>query len=113
MQVEDIPRQIVLTKDNVSVEIDSVMYWDIQDPFTATFLVSDVRRALMERTQTTLRMVMGNRTLQDSIEHREAVAAEISTVIEAAAASWGVKVEAILLKDIILGQDLLANMSCN
>lgn len=48
-QVEDIPRQIVLTKDNVSVEIDSVLYWDVISPFTATFLVSDVRKALMDR----------------------------------------------------------------
>jgi erythrocyte band 7 integral membrane protein len=41
MQVQDIPRQIILTKDNVSITVDSVLYWDILDPYTTTFLVSD------------------------------------------------------------------------
>lgn len=113
MQVQDIPRQVVLTKDNVSVEIDSVLYWDILDPYTATFLVTDVQKALIDRTQTTLRMVMGNRTLQDTIEHRDAVATEIRNVIDSVAESWGVRVESILIKDVILGPELLANMSCN
>lgn len=68
VQVEDIPRQTVTTKDNVSIMIDSVLYWHILDPVTAAFLVSDVRLALMERTQTTLRQVLGTRVLQDAIE---------------------------------------------
>ncbi len=48
----------------------------------STFIVSDVRKALIERTQTTLRMVIGNRTLQDTIEHREQVASEIRNIID-------------------------------
>jgi erythrocyte band 7 integral membrane protein len=111
LRVQDIPRQVVLTKDNVSVLIDSVLYWDISDPFTATFLVSNVQQALIDRTQTTLRMVMGNRTLQDTIEHRNLVAQEIRNVIDSVAESWGVRVESILIKDIILGPEILANMS--
>lgn len=54
---------------------------------------------------------MGNRTLQDSIEHREQVAEEIRNVIDATAASWGVNVESILIKDVILGPEVLTNMS--
>ncbi|KAJ3306188.1 hypothetical protein HDV03_000422 [Kappamyces sp. JEL0829] len=111
MQVQDVPRQVVLTKDNVSVEIDSVLYWDILDPYIATFLVNNVQKALIDRTQTTLRMVMGNRTLQDTIEHRDAVAQEIRDVIDQVAETWGVRVESILIKDVILGKDILANMS--
>ncbi|KAL7751053.1 hypothetical protein RI367_003633 [Sorochytrium milnesiophthora] len=111
VQITDIPRQAVLTKDNVSVNIDSVLYWEICDPYTATFLVSDVRMALMERTQTTLRHVFGTRTLQDCIEHRETLAHEIESIISGPARSWGAKVEALLLKDILLSPDLINNLS--
>jgi erythrocyte band 7 integral membrane protein len=111
MRVKDIPRQIALTKDNVSVNIDSVLYWDILDPYVATFLVSNVQKALIDRTQTTLRMVLGTKTLQESIEHRDLVAQEVRNIIDSVAASWGVRVESILLKDIILGPEILANLS--
>jgi hypothetical protein len=55
--------------------------------------------------------VLGNRTLQDTIEHRDTAAQEIRDVIDTVAESWGVRVEAILLKDDILGADILANIS--
>lgn len=111
MQVQDIPRQIVLTKDNVSVDIDSVLYWEIVDPFTATFLVNDVQRALTDRTQTTLRQIIGNRTLQDMIENRDAVGNEIRDVIDRVSETWGVSVESILIKDIQLSPEILASIS--
>ena len=121
MQVQDIPSQIILTKDNVSVTVDSVLYWEILDPYVATFLVNsktrsnckvtDVQKALIDRTQTTLRSSLGNRTLQDTIEHRDSAAQEIKEHIDAVAESWGVRVESILLKDVILGDDILQNIS--
>lgn len=49
MQIVEIPRQVIMTKDNVNVRIDSVLYWHIENPFRAQFNVSDVRRALIER----------------------------------------------------------------
>ena len=100
-----------MTKDNVGVDIDSVLYWHIVDPYVATYLVANVRKALIDRTQTTLRQTLGNRTLQDSIEHRDTVAQEIKAIIDDAAHSWGVRVEAILLKDIILNQELRHSLS--
>lgn len=124
MQCEDIPRQTALTRDNVSVSIDSVLYWEIEDPYVATFLVADVQKNLVERTQTTLRMVLGSfyscvdlnsiigsRSLQDCIEHREQIALEIREIIDKVAENWGASVESILLKDVILGPEVLANMS--
>ncbi|KAJ3312230.1 hypothetical protein HDV04_001295 [Boothiomyces sp. JEL0838] len=111
MRVQDCPRQVVLTKDNVSIEIDSVLYWDILDPYTATFLVSDIEKSLIERTLTTLRMVLGSKTLQETIEHRDAISQEIRDVIDKTAESWGVRVESILLKDVILGRDILQNIA--
>lgn len=111
MHVQDIPRQIALTKDNVSVDIDSVLYWEIVDPFTATFIVKDVERALIERTQTTLRQVIGSRTLQDTIENKDAIGNEIRDSIDRVSETWGVSVESILIKDVQLGKEILRDIS--
>ena len=111
MQVGDIPRQTVITKDNVTVSIDSVLYWHIIDPFTSVYQVTDVRTALIERTMTTLRQVFGTHDLQDAITHREGIAAEMEQIIGPAAESWGVRIESILIKDIIFSQELQENLS--
>ena len=95
----------------MGVDLDSVLYWDIVDPYIATYLVANVRKALIDRTQTTLRQTLGNRTLQDSIEHRDTIAEEIKNIIDGAAEQWGVRVESILIKDIILSPQLRENMS--
>lgn len=100
VQIEDIPSQSVMSKDNVMVMIDSVLYWHVIDPYTAEFLVKDVRKALVERTQTTLRQIVGSRTIQDCVEQRESIAHEIQHIVEGPASTWGVKVESILIKDM-------------
>ncbi|KAJ3215439.1 hypothetical protein HK099_006371 [Clydaea vesicula] len=111
IRIEDIPRQTITTKDNVSCSIDSVLYWNIVDPYTATFLVENVRMAMNERTQTTLRTIFGTKTLQECIEHRDGIAAEISELIAEPAAAWGVRIESILIKDLQFSQDLQENLS--
>jgi len=100
-----------MTKDNVSISIDSVVYWHIIDPFRATFLVQDARAALRERTQTTLRHILGSRDMQDCVENREMIAHEIQDVIAGPAHEWGVKVESILIKDIHFGKELQESLS--
>ncbi|KAJ3288276.1 hypothetical protein HDU76_007710, partial [Blyttiomyces sp. JEL0837] len=110
-QIETIPQQIVMTKDNVQLSIDSVIYWEIIDPFTANFLVADVRKALVERTQTTLRHIFGTRTLQESIENRETIAHQIQDIIEGPARSWGVQIESTLIKDLKFSTDLQETLS--
>ncbi|KAJ3283657.1 hypothetical protein HDU79_008876 [Rhizoclosmatium sp. JEL0117] len=100
VNITPIPSQVIMTGDNVSIVIDSVIYWEIVDPFIATFLVSNVNKALMERTQTTLRHVVGSRSLQESIENRDSLAKDILSLISGPAKSWGVQVESILIKDI-------------
>ncbi|KAI8806748.1 hypothetical protein BJ742DRAFT_815157 [Cladochytrium replicatum] len=109
--LSDIPSQSVMTKDNCNIQIDSVVYWHIIDPVTATFDVQDVQRALVERTQTTLRQILGGRTLQECVENREVIAHEIESIISGVAASWGVKVESILIKDILFSQELQETLS--
>ncbi|PVU86975.1 hypothetical protein BB559_003753 [Furculomyces boomerangus] len=78
----------IVTKDNVNIYIDSVLYWHILDPYLATFGVSDVEQALVERAQTTLRSVLGGRSLQDLIENRETISEAITEVIDNPSRQW-------------------------
>ena len=107
----EIPRTIVMTKDNVSLSIDSVLYWHIVDPFVAAYQVDNVHVALMERTMTTLRDTIGAHTLQNAIENREAIAAEIKHIIDNTSLSWGVVVESILIKDMSFSAELQDTLS--
>lgn len=111
IQVLEVPHQVCLTKDNVNIKLSSVLYYHIVSPHKAKFGVTNVITALMERTQTTLRHVVGARVLQEIVERREEVAASIQEIIDETAASWGVKVESILIKDIILSQELQDSLS--
>lgn len=106
IMITAIPSQVVMTKDNVSVTIDSVLYWHIVDPFIAKFHVANVGSVLMERTMTTLRDTIGAHDLQNIIENRESLASEIRKIIDKASRSWGVLVESILIKDLKFSSEL-------
>lgn len=106
IQVMEIPSQYCMSKDNVNISLSSVVYYHIVSPHRAIFTVKNVYQALLERTQTTLRLVVGSRTLQDIIERREEVAVAIQEIIDDVSSSWGIKVESILIKDITLSQEL-------
>ncbi|KAL5611931.1 hypothetical protein BROUX41_000502 [Berkeleyomyces rouxiae] len=111
IQIVEVPQQICMTKDNVTLTLTSVIYYHIVSPHKAAFGISDVRQALIERTQTTLRHVVGARVLQDVIERREEIAQSIGEIIEDVAGGWGVQVESMLIKDIIFSQDLQESLS--
>ena len=81
IQLTTVPRQTVQTKDNVSVEIDSVICWHVVSPYRAAFGINNVTTALMERSQTTLRQVVGGRVLQSVISDREGLAAEVAEIV--------------------------------
>ena len=107
----EVPKQVCMTKDNVSLQLTSVIYYRITSPHKAAFGISDIKQALVERTQTTLRHVIGARVLQDVIERREEIAASIREIIEETASKWGVDVESMLIKDIIFSQELQDSLS--
>ncbi|KAF9582148.1 hypothetical protein BGW38_000584 [Lunasporangiospora selenospora] len=111
IQIADIPQQVIMTKDNVNVQIDSVLYWHVISPSQSVFGVSNVESALIERTQTTLRHILGTRVLQELIENREAIGEEIQEVIDAPSRVWGVKVESVLIKDITFSKELQESLS--
>jgi erythrocyte band 7 integral membrane protein len=111
MQIVEVPQQTCMTKDNVSLFLTSVLYYHITSPHKAAFGISNIRQALVERTQTTLRHVIGARVLQDVIERREEIAQDIRNIVEEVAEGWGVEVESMLIRDMIFSQELQESLS--
>lgn len=110
-EVQDIPSQWCMTRDNVNIGIKSVVYYNIVDPQKAVFGISSISDAISERTQTTLRDVIGARLLQDVIERREEIAEAIQEIIQGIAADWGVLVESILIKDLSMDATVTNSLS--
>lgn len=111
IQISPIGRQTVITRDNVNVEIDSVIYFQIVNPYRAAFGITDLRQALIERAQTTLRHVVGARAVQSVVTEREAIAFEIAEIVGDVADKWGVAIEGILIKDIIFSAEVAQSLS--
>ncbi|KAK9760138.1 hypothetical protein K7432_016144 [Basidiobolus ranarum] len=111
IQIASIENIRIMTKDNVNIKIDSVLYYHVVDPYQALFGVSNVHQALIERTQTTLRGVLGTRVLQDCIENRETIADDIREMIDIPAREWGVTIESILIKDLDFSKELQESLS--
>ncbi|KAG5352335.1 hypothetical protein C0989_002780 [Termitomyces sp. Mn162] len=83
----------------------------ITNPYRAAFGISDLRQALVERAQTTLRHVVGARAVQSVVTEREAIAYEIAEIVGDVADKWGVAIEGILIKDIIFSAEVAASLS--
>ncbi|KAJ7909414.1 hypothetical protein B0H13DRAFT_2661471 [Mycena leptocephala] len=111
IQIIPIGRQGVITRDNVNVEIDSVIYYQINNPYRSAFGITDLHKALIERAQTTLRQVVGARVVQAVVTERENIAFEIAEIVADVADKWGVAIEGILIKDIIFDADVSASLS--
>jgi len=111
IQIVEVPKQVCMTKDNVSLSLTSVIYYRITSPHKAAFGITNIRQALVERTQTTLRHVVGARILQDVIERREELAQDIKGIVDEVAIHWGCEVESMLVKDIIFSQELQESLS--
>ncbi len=111
VRITDVPRQMVMTKDNVTIDIDPVIYWHVMDPYVATYHVQNVTTVLIECTQTTMRDTIGSHTLQNVVENREILARSIRKIIDGISRSWGVTVEAILIKDLKFSADLQETLS--
>ncbi|KAJ7617312.1 hypothetical protein FB45DRAFT_841154 [Roridomyces roridus] len=111
IQIISIGRQSVITRDNVNVEIDSVVYYQITNPYRSAFNITDLRGALIERAQTTLRQVVGARLVQSVVTERENIAFEIGEIVADVADNWGVSIEGILIKDIIFSAEVNHSLS--
>ena len=101
----------VLSHECCAFFSDSVIYFQICNPYRAAFGITDLRQALIERAQTTLRHVVGARAVQSVVTEREAIAFEIAEIVGDIADKWGVAIEGILIKDIIFSHEVSASLS--
>lgn len=99
--VYDFPRQSVITKDNATIEISAVLYFQITDPVKAAYEVESLPVAIEKLTQTTLRNIFGELDLDQTYTAREKINSKLLVTLDNAANKWGVKVNRVELQDII------------
>lgn len=100
-QAVDVPSQSAITKDNISLRVDGVLYFRVLDPYKATYGVEDYVFAVTQLAQTTMRSEIGKMELDKTFEERSQLNANIVTSINEASAPWGVQVMRYEIKDII------------
>ena len=109
-QAMDIPEQVCITKDNVQVAVDGILYLKVMDPERASYGINDYRFAITQLAQTTLRSEIGKIDLDRTFEERTYVNTQVVTEVDKASEAWGVKVLRYEIKDITPPQDILAAM---
>ena len=100
-QVADFPPQPVITKDNVTMQIDTVIYFQITDPKLYTYGVERPMNAIENLTATTLRNIIGDMELDQSLTSRDVINSRMRTILDDATDPWGIKVNRVELKNII------------
>jgi len=99
-QVVSFPPQAVITEDNLTVSIDTVIYFQVTDPKAATYEIADYIIAIEQLTVTTLRNVAGGMTLEDTLTSRDTINAALRHVLDEATGKWGIRVNRVELKAI-------------
>ena len=99
-QVYDFPKQNVITKDNVTTEINALLYFQIVEPIKAVYEIDNLPNAIEKLTQTTLRNVIGELELDETLTSRDTINAKLRAVLDDATNKWGVKVNRVELQDI-------------
>ena len=99
-QVYDFDKQSVITKDNVMTEINALLYFQIVDPMKAVYEIQNLPVAIEKLTQTTLRNVVGEMELDETLTSRDTINSKLRTVLDDATNKWGVKVNRVELQDI-------------
>ena len=111
VEVVDIPPQAVISKDNVTIQVDAVVYFQVIDPVRAVIGVDDFRFASQRVAMTSLRSIIGRFELDDLLAHREEVNDELRAQISSSTEAWGVEVRQVEVRDITLPAELLRAMA--
>ena len=105
--VMDVPTQDVISRDNVSVKVNAVIYFRIVDPEKAIIQVADVFEATSQLSQTTLRSVLGQHELDDMLSEREKLNADIQAILDRRTDNWGIKVANVEIKHVDLDASMI------
>ena len=109
-QVHDYPPQPVITKDNVTMQIDTVVYFQITDPKLYTYGVEQPMAAMETLTATTLRNIIGDLELDQTLTSRDIINTKMRAILDEATDPWGIKVNRVELKNILPPQDIQSSM---
>src|SRR6201997_114754 len=109
-QVVDVPQQDVISKDNATVTVDGVAFFQVVDAAKASYEVAQLDLAIVKLTMTNIRSVMGSMDLDQMLSHRDEINERLLRVVDAAVSPWGVKVNRIEIKDIVPPADLVQSM---
>jgi len=106
----DLPPQPVITRDNVTIHVDSVVYWQVTDPIKAVYEVADLVGGLVQLTITGMRAVMGDMDLDHTLSQRDQINAKLRIILDEATDKWGVKVTRVDVKNINPPDDVRITM---
>ncbi len=109
-QFTDLPLQPVITKDNVTIAVDSIVYWQITDPIKAVYEVGDLTGGIMQLTLTAMRNVIGELELDHTLSSRETINTKLRMVLDEATHRWGVKVIRVEVRNINPPEDVRVTM---
>lgn len=107
----DVPPQDIITRDNVSVHVNAVVYFQVVDPAKAIVAVEDYLFATSQMAQTTLRSVLGQQEMDDLLTEREKLNLELQTILDRQTEPWGVKVNTVEIKKVDLPQEMQRAMA--
>lgn len=109
-QVYDFDRQNVITKDNIQMQINALLYFQIVDPFKAAYEINNLPNAIEKLTQTTLRNIIGDMELDQTLTSRDTINTRLRGVLDDATNKWGIKVNRVELQDITPPESVLQAM---
>ena len=107
----DVPDQEAITEDNISITINAVIYYKVSDAAKAVIEVENFYYAVSQLAQTTMRNAVGEVPLDDLLKNRDKIAVSIKEIVDKASDPWGIHVESVELKDIVLPADLKRTMA--
>jgi regulator of protease activity HflC (stomatin/prohibitin superfamily) len=109
-QYIDLPPQPVITRDNVTIHVDSVVYWQVTDPIKAVYEMNDLVGGIVQLTITGMRAVMGDMDLDHTLSQRDQINAKLRLILDEATDKWGVKVTRVDVKNINPPEDVRITM---